>query len=112
LVFLIFLYRTCRKTLNGDALGREVKVIDRFHDRMFSLRPAQRTPRSSSGEFNGPEYYRGCQTPSGGETGTFKGGGALFRASIPQLVNPKGKVITVDIMPQMEQAAKRDLFFH
>jgi cephalosporin hydroxylase len=44
------------------------------------------------------------------ETGTFKGGGALFYASILQMVNPKGKVITVDIKPQMEQAAKRDLF--
>jgi cephalosporin hydroxylase len=44
------------------------------------------------------------------ETGTFKGGGALFYATILQLVNPKGKVITVDIKPQMEQAAKLDLF--
>ncbi len=44
------------------------------------------------------------------ETGTFKGGGALFYASILQMVNPKGKVITVDIKPQMEQAAKLDLF--
>lgn len=44
------------------------------------------------------------------ETGTFKGGGALFYASILQIVNPKGKVITVDIKPQMEQAAKMDLF--
>jgi cephalosporin hydroxylase len=44
------------------------------------------------------------------ETGTFKGGGALFYASILQVVNPKGKVITVDIKRQMEQAAKLDLF--
>ena len=44
------------------------------------------------------------------ETGTFKGGGALFYASILQIVNPKGKVITVDIKSQMEQAAKMDLF--
>lgn len=44
------------------------------------------------------------------ETGTFKGGGALFYATILQMVNPKGKVITVDIKPQMEQAAKLDLF--
>jgi len=44
------------------------------------------------------------------ETGTYKGGGALFYASILQMVNPKGKVITVDIKPQMEQAAKLFLF--
>jgi len=44
------------------------------------------------------------------ETGTYKGGGALFYASILQMVNPRGKVITVDIKPQMEQAAKLDLF--
>lgn len=44
------------------------------------------------------------------ETGTFKGGGALFYASLLQIVNPAGKVITVDIKPQMEQAGKLELF--
>jgi cephalosporin hydroxylase len=44
------------------------------------------------------------------ETGTFKGGGAVFFASILQVINPVGKVITVDIKPQMEEAAKLDLF--
>lgn len=44
------------------------------------------------------------------ETGTFKGGGAIFFASVLQMVNPNGKVITVDIEPQMEEAAKLDLF--
>jgi cephalosporin hydroxylase len=44
------------------------------------------------------------------ETGTFKGGGALFFASILALVNEHGKVITVDIKPQFEEAARRKLF--
>jgi cephalosporin hydroxylase len=44
------------------------------------------------------------------ETGTYKGGGALFYATILQMVNSKGKVITVDIKPQMEPAAKLELF--
>ncbi|MGZ7046570.1 MAG: CmcI family methyltransferase [Candidatus Aminicenantales bacterium] len=44
------------------------------------------------------------------ETGTFKGGGAVFYASILQFVNPSGKVITVDIKPQFEEAARLKLF--
>jgi len=44
------------------------------------------------------------------ETGTFKGGGAVFYASILRYVNPTAKVITVDIKPQFEDAAKLELF--
>jgi cephalosporin hydroxylase len=44
------------------------------------------------------------------ETGTFKGGGAVFYASILQYVNPAAKVITVDIKPQFEDAARLKLF--
>jgi cephalosporin hydroxylase len=44
------------------------------------------------------------------ETGTFKGGGAVFYASILQNVNPDAKVITVDIKPQFGDAAKLPLF--
>jgi cephalosporin hydroxylase len=44
------------------------------------------------------------------ETGTYKGGGAVFYASILQYVNPAGKVITIDIKPQFEDAAKLPLF--
>jgi cephalosporin hydroxylase len=44
------------------------------------------------------------------ETGTYKGGGALFYASILSQVNERGRVITVDIKPQFEEAAKLRLF--
>ena len=44
------------------------------------------------------------------ETGTYKGGGAVFYASILQNSNPAGKVITVDIKPQYDEAAKLKLF--
>ncbi len=44
------------------------------------------------------------------ETGTFKGGGALFYASVLQNVNEQGKVITIDIKPQFNDAAKLKLF--
>jgi cephalosporin hydroxylase len=44
------------------------------------------------------------------ETGTYKGGGAIYYASILQFVNPAGKVITVDIKPQFDDAAKLELF--
>ena len=44
------------------------------------------------------------------ETGTYKGGGAVFYASILQNSNPAGKVITVDIKPQCDEAAKLKLF--
>lgn len=44
------------------------------------------------------------------ETGTFKGGGAAFYATVLQNVNPAGKVITVDIKPQFEEAARLKIF--
>jgi cephalosporin hydroxylase len=44
------------------------------------------------------------------ETGTYRGGGALFFASILSLVGEGGKVITVDIGPYCEDAARRKLF--
>ena len=44
------------------------------------------------------------------ETGTYKGGGALFLATVLQSVNPSGRVITVDIKSQMDAAARMDLF--
>lgn len=44
------------------------------------------------------------------ETGTFKGGGALFFATILRIVNEKGKVLTVDIKPQIERASGYAIF--
>jgi cephalosporin hydroxylase len=44
------------------------------------------------------------------ETGTFRGGGSLFLASILRLVNPTGKVLTVDIEPQIAQASRQAVF--
>lgn len=44
------------------------------------------------------------------ETGTYKGGGALFLASVLRLVNEKGRVLTVDIKPQVEKASQYPLF--
>jgi cephalosporin hydroxylase len=44
------------------------------------------------------------------ETGTYKGGGALFYASMLALLGGPGRVITVDIKPQFEEAAKLKLF--
>jgi cephalosporin hydroxylase len=44
------------------------------------------------------------------ETGTKYGGSALFYASILDHVNPDGRIITVDIDPQVEKAGKLPLF--
>ncbi len=44
------------------------------------------------------------------ETGTFMGGTALFYATVLEKVNKNGKIITVDIKPQVEEAAKVDIF--
>jgi cephalosporin hydroxylase len=40
------------------------------------------------------------------ETGTANGGTTLFYATVLSLVNPEGKVITVDVEPHVEKAAK------
>jgi cephalosporin hydroxylase len=44
------------------------------------------------------------------ETGTYKGGGALFYASVLRNISGRGKVITVDIQFQHEEAAGLELF--
>lgn len=44
------------------------------------------------------------------ETGTMNGGTTLFYASVLSLVNPDGKVITIDIAPQVEDASKLPLW--
>jgi cephalosporin hydroxylase len=44
------------------------------------------------------------------ETGTQNGGTSLFYASILAMVNPAGRVITVDIGPKIEEAAKNPIF--
>jgi cephalosporin hydroxylase len=44
------------------------------------------------------------------ETGTYRGGSALFYATVLSLVNPKGKVITVDIDPKVSRAERFPLF--
>jgi len=44
------------------------------------------------------------------ETGTFYGGSALVWATILQQVNPKGRVITVDIKDYTQEAKKRPLW--
>jgi len=44
------------------------------------------------------------------ETGTYKGGGALFFASVLQNIGETGKVVTIDIKPRIEDAAQIKLF--
>ncbi len=44
------------------------------------------------------------------ETGTFRGGSSLFFATILAQVNENGRVITVDIDPQIEEASKFKIF--
>jgi cephalosporin hydroxylase len=44
------------------------------------------------------------------ETGTFKGGGALFLATVLRLVNEKGRILNVDIKPEIEQASRYAIF--
>jgi len=44
------------------------------------------------------------------ETGTANGGTTLFYATVLEKVNPKGKVITVDIDPRIEEAGKFQVF--
>jgi cephalosporin hydroxylase len=44
------------------------------------------------------------------EAGTMNGGTTLFYASVLSNVNPDGKVITIDIKPQVEQASQLSLW--
>ena len=44
------------------------------------------------------------------ESGTMNGGSTLFYAAVLSYVNPKGKVITIDVEPHVEEAAKSPLW--
>jgi cephalosporin hydroxylase len=44
------------------------------------------------------------------ETGTLNGGTTLFYADVMAYVNPRGKVITIDIEPRVEEASKVPLW--
>jgi cephalosporin hydroxylase len=44
------------------------------------------------------------------ETGTMKGGSSLYFAMLLEQLNENGKVITVDINPQVEEALKHEIF--
>jgi cephalosporin hydroxylase len=44
------------------------------------------------------------------ETGTYRGGGSLFYATVLSQVNPSGRVITIDINPQLAAASKFPIF--
>jgi cephalosporin hydroxylase len=44
------------------------------------------------------------------ESGTMNGGSTLFYAAVLSYVNPKGKVITIDVEPHVEAAAKLPLW--
>jgi len=44
------------------------------------------------------------------ETGTYKGGGSLFLATVLGMISDSAKVITVDIERQMDDASRLDLF--
>ncbi len=44
------------------------------------------------------------------ETGTFMGGSALYYAMLLEKINNKGKVITIDINPQLDKVEKHQLF--
>jgi len=44
------------------------------------------------------------------ETGTANGGTALFYATVLEKINPNGKVITVDIEPQIEESSRYKTF--
>jgi cephalosporin hydroxylase len=44
------------------------------------------------------------------ETGTAKGGSTLFYATVLEKVNQNGKVITIDVDPQVEEASKLKIF--
>ncbi len=44
------------------------------------------------------------------ETGTLSGGSALFHAMVLRQINPDGRIITIDINPQTQQASQHELF--
>jgi cephalosporin hydroxylase len=44
------------------------------------------------------------------ETGTYSGGTTLFYATVLAQVNPKGRIITIDIEPRVEKASKFQLW--
>ena len=119
LVSLIYLYRAYRKTPNGDALSREVKVINSFHE-IFYAKKGQtwlanhwlgiQTSQNPNDAWITQEIIVEQKPDFFVETGTKNGGSALIWAMIMREVNPNSRVITIDIMDKIAKARELPLF--
>lgn len=111
----LFVYERLQKPRDASLLGG--KVVNDFTELYYSSGVHYRTKWLGISTLENPcdmwaiqEIIAETRPDFIVETGTFKGGGAVFYASILQYVNPAGKVITVDIKPQFEDAARLKLF--
>ena len=119
LATLLYIYQLSRKTPSGDAAGREVKVINSFHEIFYAKK----------GQTWLANHWLGIQTSQNPndvwitqeiiveqkpdvlvEAGTKNGGSALIWAMIMREVNPKSRVITIDIVDKVAKARKLPLF--
>lgn len=119
LVSLIYIYRSYRKTLNGDTLSREVKVVNSFHE-IFYAKKGQtwlanhwlgiQTSQNPNDAWITQEIIVEQKPDVLVETGTKNGGSALIWAMIMREVNPNSRVITIDIVDKTAKARELPLF--
>jgi len=119
LVSLVYIYRSFRKTPNGDALSRELSVINSFHE-IFYAKKGQtwlanhwlgiQTSQNPNDAWITQEIIVEQKPDVLVETGTKNGGSALIWAMIMREVNPNSRVITIDIVDKTAKARELPLF--
>src|SRR5262245_55559645 len=104
---------TRRSEADGEAYHHYLK---RFHDHVYGI-PENRTKWLGIDTLQNPndawvhqEIIVDVKPDFIVETGTFKGGSTLLWAMILQQVNPKGRIITIDIEDYCQQARELPLW--
>lgn len=118
-VSFIYLHRSYRESPNRDALSREVKIINSFHE-MFYAKKAQtwlanhwlgiQTSQNPNDVWITQEIIVEQKPDVFVEAGTKNGGSALIWAMIMREVNPSSRVITIDIVDKTAKARTLPLF--
>jgi cephalosporin hydroxylase len=119
LVFLLYIYQFSRRTLNGDGVSREVKIINSFHEIFYAKKDQTwlanhwlgiQTSQNPNDAWITQEIIVEQKPDVLVETGTKNGGSALIWAMIMREVNPNSRVITIDIVDKVAKARELPLF--
>ncbi|MGA2532368.1 MAG: CmcI family methyltransferase [Candidatus Aminicenantales bacterium] len=118
-VFLIYILRFYRRTNDNAAIAGEESVVSRFHEIFYAKKNQTwlankwlgiQTSQNPNDVWITQEIIVEQKPDVLVETGTKNGGSALIWAMIMREVNPKSRVITIDIVDKVAKARELPLF--